>query len=350
MSLLGLSAIALGCAPQADHPPYTSSDKGEVDEVRGNNNDDETAPSATSEASGTSEPSGATEPSPPGLTIGTLSEWVGPTIWTNLQRMMVAGSDGAVYVTDGARVYQVIDGEPKALLSAEMLEIDTNDEVIGLSVDNQNQIHVFIEGFQVSGEERVFSAAGEPVSQRSVTTQNFMGMPTTSPEGNEAFYLTGYGLHRSVGDTDELFYDRAALGGDVDTTCASETLLVGPQHIYYMPGCNSSPLLMGTRDGSAFGKLKDDEPIDESVEQESGFITFQGITNHPNGGVIANMELRLVWVKDDGTWDVFVTTPSMDDDQFRTTGFHASPVATDGSNIYLLSDSRIWIVEGLLEQ
>lgn len=333
--LLGVTSVALACAPPADHPPYSNSDKAADDDVI-HNRGDETEPTDTTE--------------PTGATVGTLREWAGPTIWTELERMMAAGSDGAVYVTDNARVFQVIDGVPTILLTPEALEIGDNDRIVGLTADDQSRIHVFIQNWNSNAEDRVFDAQGVAVSQRTVSTNAFIEMPTASTDGNIAYYLTSDGMFRSTGDSDEMFYDKAALGGDAATGCASLALLAGPERIYYMPGCNGSPVLSGATDGSAFGVLADGDMIDDDIDDNGGFVGFEGMANHPKGGLITNMEQALVWVKDDGTWDVLLTAPALGEAESGTFGFHSSPVATDDTNIYLLADNRIWIVEGLLTE
>ena len=368
--------IACACAPKAERPPFTNSDEdfnggpvvpqfggpdaGGVDGETMGAQTSEGDSAATSEGADDGTGGEASNSSDPGTTapasdVAELREFAGPTIWTNLERVIATSRSGQVYVTDFERVFQVVDGEPKILLSSEALALEESEELMGLAVDDTGNVHVFVQASNLSvAEDHIFDADGNPVEERPIAENTSLHYPTVSPEGDEVFYIESDGMHRSVDGTDELFLDAVALGGgSLGSSCGAEALTIGPEHIYYMPGCTGSPVYFGPRDGSSFGLLAEDEDIQEGVNgllEGDPSVGFSGMIAHPDGGVIMNMEQLLVWIHDDGSWQLLSTAPWLGEAvEGNGSVFLSAPVAIDQFNVYLLADNQVWIADGLFD-
>ena len=77
---------------------------------------------------------------------------------------------------------------------------------------------------------------------------------------------------------------------------------------------------------------------------------FEGIAPHPFGGVVMNFEQLLVRVLDDGSWELYDTSPWPGLVRQEGSPFHGSPVAVDQSSAYLLAENQIWIAQGIFDQ
>lgn len=269
-----------------------------------------------------------------------LEVLMGPTSWTNLVRSIGVSPDGRVYVTDGETVFRVMNGAVDSFLTAE----DLNGEVDAVTVDPDGNVHVL--GATFNDTIQVVSPDGETITTHDTSEFIFPGY-ITALSSSHAIFVSRDGLVSTNPAPPAVLYSDAAVGGST-ISCASEAVAAAGERVYFLPGCNGTPVYGGLVDGSRMGILIDDEPIHDRYDNLgfNGFIGFNGIAAHPTDGIVANMEQLLVHIRDDGTFSEIRTTPRLylEEDY----DFHSAPIAVSATDIYLLADNTVFVVRDVL--
>jgi hypothetical protein len=365
------SSVVSACAPEAKRPPYTNSDQEghtppaprpgepEIDAgetATGEGSDGGTSgevggsEGSSSEGAVTTEPDVTIDPNAPlpdGFTR--LGRWAGGTEWSGLRRMIAASPAGEVYVSDGASVYKVVDGETTVF--AELAELGYEDDYAlpGIAVDGTGNVHVFVQPTGEPAVDHVLDSQGNAVEVTTVS-DTLIHYPTVSPEG-DVFFVDTEGVKSASSGSGFLIAGVDELGGAAATGCDAEALVVGPGRFFYLPGCEGSPIYFGFLDGSYNQLLVEISDVQTGVDHivgENHYYGFEGIAPHPLGGVVLNFEQLLLRIHDNGSWELFSTAPWPGRALPEGSPFHSSPVAIDQANVYLLAGDDIWKVEGAL--
>lgn len=369
--VLVAASLGVACADPAERPPYTRTDReqqprpttpGPVRDDAGVGSGETSGDAVTGSAS-SSDASGETSsdvaqgdssgevPVPAGFS--SLRVWAEASLWTSLERMIAASATGEVYVSDGALVYQVVNGEPEVFLDTATLDYDEAFELPGIAVDETGAVHVFVQTASGLVADHLFDAEGNSVQVLPITTDARMRYPTVSRDGDEVYFVADDGLHQVVQGNDRIFVNLGDYGVDATDHCASEALAVGAENLYYLPGCDGSALYAGLLAGGYFDLLAEVSDVEGGVNYIVGmnhYHGFEGIAPHPFGGVVMNFEQLLVRVLDDGSWELYDTSPWPGLVRQEGSPFHGAPVAVDQSSAYLLAENQIWIAQGIFDQ
>jgi hypothetical protein len=159
------------------------------------------------------------------------------------------------------------------------------------------------------------------------------------------YYLAGAEVVTPAGETP--LYDGGTVMGATD--CAAESVAAQRDGaFFYLPGCNTYPLIKGNIDGSGAAVLLQSE-LSPRLDADN----FESVTRNPSGGFVASVENNagtwnnaLIQIAEDGTWSQIPTNPPMETfvnqigDIYE---FHARPVAVGPSGaIYLVGRQSIY--------
>jgi hypothetical protein len=245
----------------------------------------------------------------PAPTNYVLSEYVGPKIWTNLERATAVNSSDRLFVTDGQTVFAVDDGAPSIYLTIDDLKAATSAgtevEVGSLDVGPDDRLYVL----DTAANHILVSDAPHNATllYGDLQGKQTLGFPALigveSPD--RILMISHYdGLSAITPGGVSLVYGEKALL-DVEG-CASEDLAVSPKgRLWYLPGCNGSPLLGGLSDGSGVGIISTNKSLGETY-----WWGFNGIARDPHGGVVANVTGAVYRFEDGGPAVKLAITPT----------------------------------------
>lgn len=261
----------------------------------------------------------------------------GPGIWTDLIRAIAADDSGAVYVSDGQRVFRVVDGVPEVFLMPDELDPAGDPRIEDLTVDDAGNVAVLFRW----GMVRFFSRDRSMIAEHDFTDFIFPGyIAARSP--TDVVVVSREGLvhvEGSVGPA--VLYEEEDMGGST-ISCAAEAVAMARDRVYYLPGCNGTPIYAGMRDGSSMEQLIDRHALEPML----GFVMFDGIAAHPSDGLVVLMdEGGLFQVRDDRTVTRLLGFSGPRD--FR---FHAAPLAVGGADVFTLGygEDAIYAFRGVL--
>jgi hypothetical protein len=280
-------------------------------------------------------------------TTRTLTEWVGPTIWTSLIRAGAVDESERVYVSDGTNVYRVVDGKPEIYLSSAdvkaALGSGLDPDTLRVDTDGKGTLYLF----DRSAAGTILSSTA-PHDVKQVRKFTSVGAGPTFPDwmqhvdADKLAFIAREGLYLSDSSGLKLVYDAKQVGGS-PIDCAAEYLATTRDSFaFYLPGCNGSPLLGGKLDGSGFGELS---TIDKVKFIHKDISNFEGIGRDRSGGIVANMQHALVSFDKTGKPTALPTSPSLDDYQKASTEtdfFYLRPVVMGPSGaVYVIGQKTI---------
>ncbi len=265
-----------------------------------------------------------------------LEHWVGPQIWSGLTRSTAVDLQDRVYVTDGAAIFVVDDGVPSMYLSHnELTAFDDDAEVIDMDVGPDGNLYILLGDFSpsilvssaphsaavhIDGVADPYSASRMAVESpdRILLVTTFDGMLAVSAGGVTSIY------------PDEALGGSGCLGEDV---AASQD-----GYVYYLPGCNGTPVLGGKSDGSGLGILGDPDDLGEYY-----FWMFGGLARNPPGGTVVNLVGTIYHFTIDGVATEVNTTPTLENITDDEGVFHVAPIEVGPSGaIYVITGLDIY--------
>ncbi|WP_148314160.1 hypothetical protein [Sorangium cellulosum] len=267
----------------------------------------------------------------------TLSEYVGPQIWTQLTRTAAVDAADRLFVTDGQTVFVVEDGVPSIYLSpADLQPANADAGIISMDVGPDDRLYILDRGVPAQilvsrGPHDVSILHGDLSAARTFPAL----LAVESPD--RIFVVSHYdGLFEVTPNGIDLLYGESAIDA---SGCAAEDLAVSQDgRLFYLPGCNGSPLLSGLTDGSGVGILKHEDALDEYY-----FWMFGGIARNPPGGVMVNLVGTIYHIGTDGTATELNTTPTLNDVTADWIDFHARPIEVGPTgNVYVISTETIY--------
>lgn len=278
------------------------------------------------------------------LTLEVYSE---SELWTYLERTVAIDSNDVIYLTDGEQVYAVAERTDSVYLSTAEIE-----EVVGAgfvhikSLDVGSDDRLYILNDPHGQPEAILASSGRgDVAVHSEDFELGNGIPhqigVESPE--RILLVTLYdGLFALTdGNATEVYPESEFHGG---TNCGSEDFMVDGTDYYYLPGCSGDDLYAGRSDGSSTGMLLEAaevrEPFERMGEPNAYAWGFQGLSRHPDGGIVANFVGALVHITADGSFTPIPTEPKLWDVP-ETAGFRNGVLTVDSNGqIYIMNWAR----------
>jgi len=248
-----------------------------------------------------------------------------------------------VFIADGITVYMVEDGIVTPWLEA----ADGISSPMDVDVDENGLLYV-IDMF----DRRVVqsSAAHE--------LEVLVDVPQLSTPINLGVLAPGQVAIRSLMDglwtataagAEPLFGERELMGA---SGCATEELAVSLSGVFvYQPGCNGSPMVMGTLDGTELWLS-----FESDFGAPGSYTNSLCSTRAPGGGFYAALQFdisthRLVYVEEDagngGGWGYVETSPTyaeLEQLTNETFGFRYCGIAVSSSStLYFQTSRELWV-------
>ena len=275
----------------------------------------------------------------------TLTEYVSlpQTLWKSLGHAAALDSTGRLFVSDGKVVYAIKDGVPSIYLTYAELKIAASDElpsIESLDVGPDDRLYILNGG----GPYNILVSHGPHDAALHVTVGAgiLQWPPSIGVETPDRILIvngTG-GLYAITPGGTKLVYKESTFQGG--TSCAYQDFTVSQDgELYYLPGCNGSPLLGGKTDGSGIDFVKEVGEL-----QPNAFWPFSGVAHHPQGGVVANLGEAAYYFDKSGNPTQLSMTPPMF--TIETTGgdeplFRGGLIEVDLDGvIYLIGADRIY--------
>jgi hypothetical protein len=288
-----------------------------------------------------------------GSAVGALTQVIGSGPWQIGQSApgIAVDATGRVYLTDGVSVYTVDGSTVDVYLNeADRSAIEPGRFAGFLDLDIGPDGLLYV----LTSDGIIRSSAahqGELLRDLSdIIYPAFLGVISDSLIGVINHYDGYYGIEPS-GNTMIYGSDRV-LGG---TDCACEDLAVARSGVFlYQPGCNGSPLVKGTSDGTAVGVLFESEYNQSSPLHASNFLCS---TRDPLGGFFvvvednADGESRIYHLDENVTstagYGWVPTAPSMAlaRAQSDSLTFRYCSVAAGDGVLYIQTFQQLWRVD-----
>lgn len=261
--------------------------------------------------------------------------YVGPAIWTVLTRATAIDAD-RLFVTDGQNVFVVEDGVPSVYLSlSDLSAVSDYPHVASMDVGPDGRLYILVYfpyQILVSDAPHVFSIHRDDLSAAEAYPA-LMGVETAD---RIMVVSHNHGMYEVTPGGVSLLYDDGAIQTQ---NCEAEDLALSQDGwLYYLPGCNGSPVLSGKTDGSGVGELEDPDDLGEYDRWN-----FGGIARNPPGGVMVNLVGTLYHLAVDGSATELDTTPALENLGPNRFYFHARPIEVGASgNVYVITADVIY--------
>ena len=244
---------------------------------------------------------------------------------------------GRLFVTDGQTVFVIKDGVPSIYLSLADLQSTSADPVVtSMDVGPDCLLYILDGGL---AENILVSKGPHDVSllYDDLTAASTFPARIAVESPDRIFVLSHYdGLFEVTPNGINLLYGKSAIDAG---NCAAEDLAVSQDgRLFYLPGCNGSPVLSGKTDGSGVGILKNVDDLNEYY-----FWMFSGIARNPPGGVMVNLVGTIYHLGTDGTATELNTTPTLEKIEPDWITFHARPIEVGPTgNVYIIAAETIY--------
>jgi hypothetical protein len=270
----------------------------------------------------------------------TLTEYVGPAIWTSLTRASAIDSSERLFLSDGSTIYVVENGVPSVWLTA--AETDSAIPGNGTQIDTMDvgpddKLYV-----GHTGAEGVILVSDAPHSiAMAYQHPQLVDVGRLGVESPDRF-LVASPATQSILDCTPQGVSVVYSNQDTGTGNGSEDIALSLDgFMFYLPGGGSDPLLGGKTDGSGLGVLSDFDSLNEPQQW-----AFNGVARDPAGGAVLNVTGTVYHALLDGTMTEVPMSPTLEEMAFTEgdpLAFFFRPIEVGVSGaIYVTSKTTVY--------
>jgi hypothetical protein len=234
----------------------------------------------------------------------TTTKWLTPDMWTNLTLTIAVDGTERVYVTDSDNIFQADTTGVRKLYAKSTLDQDFGATAWGiayLDVSPDGRLFALVDLSSSTFTTSLFAADGAGHLRLFADFKSFWPFYTVIAAVSSDYVLAPFDNLYCVtsGGLATLYGPIQAPFPAVDAWdtygCSGRGITneLNGSYLYYLPGCNGSPLVGGRTDGSGVSELW--SPRDTSEVPSSNFWS---VGRAPHGGMIVNADTTVFYVDD----------------------------------------------------